>query len=167
MSREILTQNKILCVIKIVERSSLKVWKGGVVGQSCCICPHTNGKHCTGDTIKMVEEVIGTRPLISSFPGPWFVGEARRPRSHDQGYRNWGVVSCQSVHCARTHCVVGLTWVLWRGVWVKEMRKNFSFAQVNRIKNHCFGRRIEVGRYTRVWLMGFGRRSSSREPVSE
>ena len=44
---------------------------------------------------------------------------------------------------------------------------NFSFAQFNRIRNHCLGCRIEVGRKTRTWFMGSDRCSSSRKHVSD
>ena len=37
---------------------------------------------------------------------------------------------------------------------------NFSFAQFNRIRNHLYGCRIEVGRYSRTWFLGSNRRSS-------
>ena len=39
-------------------------------------------------------------------------------------------------------------------------KKNFSFAQFNRIRNHFFGCRIEVGWYSRTWFVGSDRRSS-------
>ena len=44
---------------------------------------------------------------------------------------------------------------------------NFSFAQLNRIRNHFLGCRIEVGWYPRTWFKGSDRRSSwTHEPES-
>ena len=37
---------------------------------------------------------------------------------------------------------------------------DFSFTQFNRIRNHLFGRWIEIGRYARSWFMRSDRRSS-------
>ena len=43
----------------------------------------------------------------------------------------------------------GGTWCIF-GRQLDVLETNFSFAKFNRIRNHFFGRRIEVGRYTRT-----------------
>ena len=44
---------------------------------------------------------------------------------------------------------------------------NFSFAQINRIRNHFLGCRFKDGLYTRAWLVGSDRYCSSRKYESE
>ena len=51
-----------------------------------------------------------------------------------------------------SHTFVPISWMC------REL--NFSFTQFNRIRNHLFGSRIEVGWYSRTWFMGSDRCSS-------
>ena len=63
------------------------------------------------------------------------------------------------------HCVFPEIIHLFRSVGC--VRSKPQFHTVNRIRNHFFGCKIEVGRYTQTWFMGSDRHSSTREHASE
>ena len=58
-----------------------------------------------------------------------------------------------------SHTFVPISWMC--------KKQTFSVAQFDRIRNHLFGRWIEIGRYTRTWFTVSDRRSSSRKHISE
>ena len=84
----------------------------------------------------------------------WYVGDTAKQcrlglfQDSDFCGRSWGF----KIHFWRNIVRFGKSYICSNKLNVQET--NFSFTQFNRIRNHLFGCRIEVWRYSRSWFPG-------------